>query len=125
MQPLRILSNDQMAMIDEAACSILERTGMRIESDEALNYLEAFGCRVDRDTYRVRVPAKLTRQVVEKMREDYQNNDRPRHMPVRFSHVRFRATEHKVHQDFSVSAGGFNCFIHDLEGSQGKPQNII
>jgi trimethylamine--corrinoid protein Co-methyltransferase len=37
-------------------------------------------------------------------------------MPVRFSHVRFRAAPHQVHQDFTVSAGGFCCFLHDLAG---------
>ena len=35
---------------------------------------------------------------------------------MRFSHVRFRAEPHRVHEDFTVSAGGFCCFLHDLEG---------
>ena len=118
MEPLRILNRQQMERIDGAAQSILERTGIKIESPEALEYLDRFGCRVDRDTCLVKIPAALSRQVIEKMRRDYENPDRPERMPVRFSHVRFRPTDYKVHHDFSVSTGGFCCFIHDLDGSR-------
>jgi trimethylamine--corrinoid protein Co-methyltransferase len=37
-------------------------------------------------------------------------------MGVRYSHIRFAAEPHRIHQDFTASAGGFSCFIHDLEG---------
>ena len=50
------------------------------------------------------------------MKRDYLRPDRPERLPVRFSHVRFRPLEYKVHADFTVSAGGFCCFIHDLDG---------
>ena len=48
MDPIRVLSADQMARIDEAARKILDQTGMRIESEEALDVLARFGCRVVR-----------------------------------------------------------------------------
>ena len=104
-----------MEMIDEAAGRILEKTGMKIESEEALDGLEKIGCQVDRGTFIVKFPRPLTRRMVEKMRADYGKPDRPERMPVRFSHVRFRATPHAVHHDFTVSAGGFCCFIYDLD----------
>jgi len=116
MEPIRILSSEQMAAIDRAAREILERTGMVIASDEALDVLERFGCRVDRSSYRVRFPRELTRQVVEKMRRDYARPGRPERMPVRYSHVRFQPGPHRVHPDFTVSAGGFVPFIYDLDG---------
>ena len=116
LEPLRVLSVDQMEKINEAAQAILEKTGIKVESDEALDYMDRFGCMVDRGSYRVRVPRSLTREVVAKMRQDYQKEGRPDTLPVRFSHVRFRETQYQVHHDFSVSAGGFCCFICDFDG---------
>jgi trimethylamine---corrinoid protein Co-methyltransferase len=118
MEPIRVLSSSQMEMIDDAAASILDRTGMIVRSEEALDLLGRFGCSVDRSSFLVRFPKKLTRGVVEKMRRDYTRPDRPERMNVRFSHVRFRKTPHQVHQDFTVSAGGFVPFIFDLDGNR-------
>ena len=122
MEPLRILTSSQMEQIDQAAQSILERTGINIDSAEAIVYLKRFGCRVDEDACLVKIPCRLSRQVIEKMKQDYLRPDRPERMPVRFSQVRFRPTEYKVHADFTVSAGGFCCFIHDLDGRR-RPAN--
>lgn len=116
MEPVRILTWSQMEQIDEAAQSILERTGIKIDSPDALALLERFGCRVDPHSSVVKMPRALTRQVVAKMRQDYQRPDRPERMPVRFSHVRFRPTAYQVHPGFTVSTGGFCCFLHDLDG---------
>jgi trimethylamine--corrinoid protein Co-methyltransferase len=116
MEPIRLLSQEQMAMIDQGAREILERTGMIISSPVALGYLERFGCAVDHTSCLVKFPATLTGEVVQKMRRDYRSPGRPARMPVRFSHVRFRAGPHQVHSDFTVSAGGFLCFIQDMEG---------
>jgi trimethylamine--corrinoid protein Co-methyltransferase len=118
MEPIRLLSSSQMEMIDDAALTILDRTGMIMRSAEALDLLECFGCRVDRSHFLVRFPRELTREVVEKMRRDYTRPDRPERMNVRFSHVRFRKTPHQVHSDFTVSAGGFVPFIFDLDGNR-------
>ncbi len=116
MEPLRILTSSQMEQIDEAAQSILERTGVRIDSAEALGFLNRFGCQVDQDACLVKIPRPLSRQVIARMRRDYLRPDRPERMPVRFSHVRFRPAPYQIHAAFTVSAGGFCCFIHDLSG---------
>lgn len=121
MEPIRLLTSDDMARIDEAAQTILERTGMVIDLPEAREYLRRFGCTVDAAN-RVRFPAPLVREVAAKMRRDYAAPGRPARMPVRFSHVRFRAERHQVHPDFTVSAGGFLCFIHDFDGHR-RPAN--
>ena len=118
MDPLRVLTMDGMEQIDQAAKSILSQTGMKIESDQALDYLEKFGCTIDRSTYIVQMPEKLTEQVVERMRKDYLRPERPERMPVRYSHVRFQPTPYQVHPDFTASTGGFCCFINDLDGNR-------
>ena len=115
MEPIRVLTPRQMEMIDHAAGEILERTGMIVRSEQALDALERFGCNVDRASCRVRFARPLTREVVERMRSGYASPARPERMPVRFSHVRFRPAAHQVHPDFTVSAGGFVPFIHDLD----------
>ena len=116
MEPIRVLTQQQMERIDQAAREILARTGMMIRSEEGMDVLERFGCQVDRASYRVRFPRQVTQQVIDRMRCDFARPGRPERMPVRYSHVRFRATPYQVHQDFTVSAGGFSRFICDLDG---------
>ena len=77
---------------------------------------------MDQDACLVKIPRALSRQVIAEMRRDYLRPDRPERMPVRFSHVRFRPAPYQVHADFTVSAGGFCCFIHDLDGRR-RPAN--
>ncbi|NLE28589.1 MAG: hypothetical protein GX629_02825 [Phycisphaerae bacterium] len=118
MEPIRILTPDQMYRIDQAARKILEQTGMIIDSEEATTYLKKAGCRVDSGSNRVYFPAKVTAEAVERMRKGYEDFNRPERMAVRYSHVRFQKTSYQVHPDFTASSGGFCCFIHDLEGNR-------
>ncbi len=120
MEPVRVLTPDQMARIDETAHKILETVGIKIESEEALQFLKQAGCRVDESAFLVKIPAKLSRESIARMKKDYSSPGRPERMPVRFSHVRFQPVPHQVHQDFTVSAGGFSCFIYDLN-NQRRP----
>ena len=115
MEPLRILSWSQMARIGGAAQAILERTGIKIDSPEALGFLHRFGCRVDHNTSLVKIPRELSRAVVGRMKQDCLRPHRPERMAMRYTHVRFRATPFEVHQDFTVNTGGFCCFIHGLD----------
>src|ERR1035437_455446 len=112
METIRVLSPSQMEMIDQAAQAILERTGMVIRSAEARGLLRKAGCSVDDASCLVKFPRKVTQQAVAKMKRDFAAREEPNRMPVRFSHVRFRRTQHQVHQDFTVSAGGFVPFIY-------------
>jgi trimethylamine---corrinoid protein Co-methyltransferase len=121
MEPIRVLTQDQMARIDETAHKILETVGIKIESEEALQYLKRAGCQVDEAVFIVKIPAKLTRETIDRMRKDYARADRPERMPVRFSHVRFQPTAYQVHQEFTVSTGGFCCFLYDLENRRRSP----
>jgi trimethylamine---corrinoid protein Co-methyltransferase len=116
LEPIRVLTPDNMERIHQAALTILQDVGMKIESEQALDYLRRAGARVDTASHVVRFDRKLVQRYVDKMRADYARRQTPRQMSVRYSHVRFAAEPHRIHPDFTVSAGGFCCFIQDLEG---------
>ena len=119
LEPIRALTDDDMEKIHQAALTILEDVGMKIESERALSYLKKAGCLVDGSSFIVKFPRQVVQQYVDKMRRDYDNPQRvPERMPVRYSHIRFRKQPHKIHRDFSASAGGFCCYIYDLEGNR-------
>jgi trimethylamine--corrinoid protein Co-methyltransferase len=106
-----------MEAIHRTALRILERTGMWVDHLEALEYLRAAGCRVDMDRRVVKFPPEIVNAAVARMRRSFQDTDRwPKRMSVRYSQVRFDARPLRVHEDFTVSAGGFCCFIWDMEG---------
>lgn len=117
--PIRLLEPDEMERIHGAAVTILERVGMEIRHHEALERLEGYGCRVDHDAFRVRFPEDVTESAVARMRTAYADPERlPQRMAVRYSHIRFRTEPHHVYPDFTVSTGGFCCFIYDLAGKR-------
>ena len=106
-----------MEAIHQSAMRILERTGMWVDHVDALEYLRAAGCRVDMDRRVVKFPAEVVEAAVARLRRCFQDPERwPQRMSVRYSQVRFERQPLRVHEDFTVSAGGFCCFIWDLEG---------
>lgn len=119
LQPFRFLDRNQMEKIHQAALFILEKTGMRVEHQKALEYLRQAGCRVDMDRRLVKFPEAVVEAAIKKMRANFARHDRwPKRMSVRYSQVRFDSLPFQVHNDFSVSAGGFCCFIWDFEGKR-------
>jgi len=59
------LTDDQVRRIHEAALSILERTGVRVEEPEALRLFQDAGAIVDSDDSRVRLPRSLVEDAVD------------------------------------------------------------
>ncbi len=117
--PLRLLTWDEMKTIHRTAVRILEEVGAKVDNQRALDYLESAGCQVERDRRIVKFPGEVTERCVDRMRQQRRDPNRlPERMAVRFSHIRFRAEPYQVHEDFSVSAGGFCVFIHDLDGQR-------
>ena len=117
LEPIRVLSAGDMQRIHEASLQVLRRVGMRIESEKALGYLRRAGCAVDRASMTVRFPENVVQGCVDRMRRDYGRTDRiPERMAVRYSHIRFRREPHRIHPDFTTSAGGFCVYLSDLEG---------
>jgi trimethylamine---corrinoid protein Co-methyltransferase len=110
-----------MEQIFEASLAILADVGMEIHSEKALVYMAEYGCIVDDSAMKVKIPRQVTRKAVEKMKLAYERSDRiPESMAVRYSHIRFRNEPHRIHEDYTVSTGGFCCYIYDLNGRRRK-----
>jgi trimethylamine:corrinoid methyltransferase-like protein len=107
IEPIRYLSRDEMDALHKSALRILAGTGMWIDHLKALEYLRQAGCYVDMDRRTVKFPPEVVEAAVW-----------PKRMSVRYSQVRFDAQPFRVHEDFTVSAGGFCCFIWDMEGQR-------
>lgn len=121
LEPIRVLSPDDMQRIHDTALTILNDIGIRIESEDALSYLKGAGCEVDEATFVVKLPRAIVQRYVDKMQQDYADAKHvPERMSVRYSHIRFRKEEHRIHPDFTTSTGGFCCFIYDLEGTRRR-----
>lgn len=116
LDPIRVLRPDDMERIHQAALTILQDVGMKIDSKKALGYLRRAGMCVDDTSHVVKFDRPLVQRYVDKMRADYAARQSPRQMSVRYSHIRFAAEPNRIHPDFTANAGGFSCFIHDLEG---------
>ena len=59
IRPLEVLPDGKLDLIHQAVLDVLRETGVRMESAWALDFLAGHGCRVDRETQRVRFPAEL------------------------------------------------------------------
>ena len=117
MEPVRFLSGEEMSTIHRSALRILERTGMWVDHIGALEHLRAAGCRVDMDRRQVRFPPEVVEAAVARLRRNFATTGRdPKRMSVRYSQVSFETQPFRIHEDFTVSSGGFCCFIWDLEG---------
>jgi trimethylamine--corrinoid protein Co-methyltransferase len=119
IEPIRYLMRDEMDAIHKSALRILEGTGMWIDHLTALEYLRGAGCLVDMDRRTVKFPPEVVETAIARMRRNFQDPNRwPKRMSVRYAQVRFDAQPFRVHEDFTVSAGGFCCFIWDMDGQR-------
>jgi len=119
-EPVRFLDDSEMETIHRSALRILAEVGMKIDHDEALDRLAGVGCQVDRDRRHVLFPEEVVQKYVDRMKADYLARKSPESMSVRYSHVRYRSGEFKVHEDFTVNAGGYCVFIYDLDGRRRR-----
>ena len=115
-KPLRFLSQEEMETIHRNALRILDEIGMKIDHDDALDYLRSSGCRVDHERKTAKFPADVVQKYVDKMRSDFARREYPEMMSVRYSHVRFKKEPFGIHSDFTVNAGGYCVFVHDMDG---------
>jgi trimethylamine---corrinoid protein Co-methyltransferase len=61
---LQVFSDADLDDIHRATLEVLERTGVFVESDEALDVLDDGGCRVDRDTRIVKIPPHIVEDAI-------------------------------------------------------------
>jgi trimethylamine---corrinoid protein Co-methyltransferase len=117
-EPIRFLKSEEMETIHRNALRILAEIGMKIDHDEALDYLQSVGCKINRDKKHVLFPEDIVQKYIDKMRDDFAARQYPEKMTVRYSHIRFKKEPFGIHEDFTISAGGYCVFIHDLDGNR-------
>ena len=62
--PIKIMTDSQVEAIHRATLNVLERTGIKFESEGALNLLKQRGCRVDFETKIARIPPSLVEECI-------------------------------------------------------------
>ncbi|UCH01394.1 MAG: trimethylamine methyltransferase family protein [Candidatus Bathyarchaeota archaeon] len=65
-----ILSKSDIERIHKASLEILEEIGVQFRDNEALNYLEKYGCIVDRKTQIAKIPEKVVKEFMKKTKPD-------------------------------------------------------
>jgi trimethylamine--corrinoid protein Co-methyltransferase len=58
-EPVKVLSDSQVEAVHRATLDVLERTGVKFESERALDLLEKNGCAVDREARVAKIPGWL------------------------------------------------------------------
>jgi trimethylamine--corrinoid protein Co-methyltransferase len=76
MQPLAILNEEELGLIDKTALRILAELGLEFQNSEALDILEKNGATVDRETSMVRMEPALIRGLVAKAPSEFELHSR-------------------------------------------------
>ena len=64
--PIKILTDSQIEAIHRASLDVLEKTGVKFESERALRLLEKNGCMVDHDEKIARMPGSIVEECIRK-----------------------------------------------------------
>ena len=118
---MKVLTDNEMQLVHDAALEILESIGMRIHHQEAREILRNFGCNVNEDNNNVKFPGKLVENAVLKMRKDFLRPERKGlKQGIRYGEVSYYKRDEELHYDFTCNAGGFCTLIHDANGRRRK-----
>ncbi len=71
LEPLKLLSEEQVEDIHQATLEVLRETGIRIENEWALGFFEKNGCIVDEQEMRVRFPGDLIEDCLRQVPSTY------------------------------------------------------
>ena len=71
LSKVEVLSNKEIIEIDSASKEILEETGVKVLSEEALKIYESGGAKVDYDNMIVRIPEKLAQRCIDSAPSEY------------------------------------------------------
>jgi trimethylamine--corrinoid protein Co-methyltransferase len=72
LKPLEYMTEEQVADVHLATLRVLDETGVRIDSNWALEFLASYGCSVDRDAHRVRFPPALVEECLERVPSQFE-----------------------------------------------------
>jgi trimethylamine--corrinoid protein Co-methyltransferase len=75
-KPIEILTDEQIEEIHRGTLDVLERTGIRFESEKALTFLADHGCKVDFKNNRVRIPSSIVEESLSKCPTSFELNSR-------------------------------------------------
>jgi trimethylamine--corrinoid protein Co-methyltransferase len=123
---IRILSEDEMALIHRSALRILDEVGMRIEHMGARQALWAAGCRADEARQWVAFPPDVVERAVGRLRRDFAPHRQPagepepryaERVPMRYTAMYFSTMPRAIRHHFDVNTGGFPPFVYDLDGN--------
>jgi trimethylamine--corrinoid protein Co-methyltransferase len=70
-KPLELLTPEEAEAIHRGALFVLEKTGMRVEHESALQLCSDGGCKVDFDERRIRFPSALVEESIRKCPSNY------------------------------------------------------
>ena len=62
--PINVLTEEQANTLHRAILDVLRETGVRFESEQALNDLAQIGCLIDREEKRARFPEYLVEEAI-------------------------------------------------------------
>ena len=63
---LQILSKSDCERIHQASLKVLEKTGAQFLNDKALDYLEKYGCIIDRKNKIAKIPEAVVKEFMKK-----------------------------------------------------------
>jgi len=118
---ISVLSEEEMQSIHDGALQILERVGLWIDHEGAVNVLEGAGCAVDRASKRVRFPAAIVEDAVERMRASFEIEGRGEGREVMsfgYGNMYFGTMPRVVHYPFKINCGAFPPFVLSLDGER-------
>jgi trimethylamine--corrinoid protein Co-methyltransferase len=80
LKPIEFMTEEQVADVHRATLRVLDETGVRMDSDWALEFLAGHGCRVDAESHRVRLPPELIEECLSHVPSTFRVRARdPRH----------------------------------------------
>ena len=125
---IRLLADDEMALIHHSALRILDEIGMRIDHEEARLALLELGCRIkaaNGGQNIVTFPPDIVEAALRCMRRDFtpkglsEQNPEQRYskaVPMRYTGMYFTSMPRQARSVFDVNTGGFTPFVYDLDG---------
>jgi len=117
---IKVLTNEEMELLHRATVEVLSEIGMKINCEEALDYLSSYGCKVERSTKIVKFPPNIVEKAIHAMKKSYLVQKEELKMPVRYTQIYFSTRARKLHNDFTTSTGGFPVYIYDLDNKRRK-----
>ena len=68
---LQILSKGDIEKVHKASIKVLEKTGVQFLNNKALDYLEKYGCTVNRKTKIAKIPEAVVNEFMKKAIPDF------------------------------------------------------